>query len=220
MSKLTVLAAFATLTLAGAASAELLTFDHLKGLDDNSIPNGTGGFDWSVGFFWLAGASRGTTGYDYGMANPPNFAFNATGNAVSFGRSTPFELDSFYLTGAWRNGLKVKVIGKLNGVPVDSTTFTVSATRPTLETLDWDVNEVIFTSFGGVDAGFDGGIDGNQFVLDNLTTSAIPESSTNLVSFSGIPEASTWALMLLGFAGLGYAGFRKARREPVGLDLA
>lgn len=32
-----------------------------------------------------------------------------------------------------------------------------------------------------------------------------------------IPETSTWAMMLLGFAGLGYAGFRRAkstRREP------
>ena len=26
-----------------------------------------------------------------------------------------------------------------------------------------------------------------------------------------VPEPSTWAMMLLGFAGLGYAGFRKAR---------
>jgi hypothetical protein len=26
-----------------------------------------------------------------------------------------------------------------------------------------------------------------------------------------VPEPSTWALMLLGFAGLGYVGFRKAR---------
>jgi PEP-CTERM motif len=28
---------------------------------------------------------------------------------------------------------------------------------------------------------------------------------------STVPEPSTWAMMLLGFAGLGYAGFRKAR---------
>ena len=27
-----------------------------------------------------------------------------------------------------------------------------------------------------------------------------------------VPEASSWAMMLLGFAGLGYAGFRKSRR--------
>ena len=28
-----------------------------------------------------------------------------------------------------------------------------------------------------------------------------------------IPEPSTWAMMLLGFAGLGYAGFRKAKAK-------
>jgi hypothetical protein len=33
------------------------------------------------------------------------------------------------------------------------------------------------------------------------------------VSIAGIPEASTWAMMLLGFAGLGYAGYRTTR-EP------
>jgi hypothetical protein len=26
-----------------------------------------------------------------------------------------------------------------------------------------------------------------------------------------IPEPSTWAMMLIGFAGLGYAGYRRAR---------
>jgi PEP-CTERM motif len=30
---------------------------------------------------------------------------------------------------------------------------------------------------------------------------------------STVPEPSTWAMMLLGFAGLGYAGFRKARNR-------
>jgi PEP-CTERM motif len=28
-----------------------------------------------------------------------------------------------------------------------------------------------------------------------------------------VPEPSTWAMMLLGFAGLGYAGYRRAK-EP------
>ena len=30
-------------------------------------------------------------------------------------------------------------------------------------------------------------------------------------TFSAVPEPSTWAMMLLGFAGLGFAGYRKAR---------
>lgn len=34
----------------------------------------------------------------------------------------------------------------------------------------------------------------------------------NVSLTSGIPEASTWAMMILGFAGLGYAGYRKTKR--------
>ena len=30
-----------------------------------------------------------------------------------------------------------------------------------------------------------------------------------------VPEPSTWAMMLLGFAGLGYAGYRRAREPRV-----
>jgi hypothetical protein len=29
-----------------------------------------------------------------------------------------------------------------------------------------------------------------------------------------VPELSTWAMMLLGFGGLGFAGYRRARRRP------
>jgi len=32
--------------------------------------------------------------------------------------------------------------------------------------------------------------------------------------FSVVPEPSTWAMLLLGFAGLAYAGFRSNRRKP------
>jgi hypothetical protein len=34
----------------------------------------------------------------------------------------------------------------------------------------------------------------------------------NIVFGGGVPEPSTWAMMLLGFAGLGYAGYRSAAR--------
>ena len=53
-------------------------------------------------------------------------------------------------------------------------------------------------------AGFDGGGGGGSFVWD---PTAIPVQP--------VPEPSTWAMMLLGFAGLGYAGWR-ARRQTVG----
>ncbi len=206
MRKMVFLATLATFALAGPASARLVTFDLIKGGSVGPIPTGWASFDWSADFYWMnpAEASPGT-GYQYGMVSSPNVAFNAGGDNVSFRRNTAFELVSVYLTGATRNGLKVTVTGFSKGVQVDSTTFTVNSTGPTLETLNWDVNSVTFHSFGGT------GGSGTQFVLDNLTTMPITQPSTEFQSLSGVPEASTWALMLVGFAGLGYAGYRKAR---------
>ena len=91
---------------------------------------------------------------------------------------------------------------------VDSTTFTVNAPGPTLETLNWDVNRVTFHSFGGTGAGY--GVGGPKFVLDNLTTMRIAQPSTDINSFSA-PEASTWALTLVGFAGLRSAGLSQGK---------
>ena len=39
----------------------------------------------------------------------------------------------------------------------------------------------------------------------------------NTIGFATAPEPSTWAMMALGFAGLGFAGYRKARREGAAL---
>ena len=52
---------------------------------------------------------------------------------------------------------------------------------------------------------FNGGGGGGSFVWD---PTAIP------VQLQPVPEPSTWAMMLLGFAGLGYAGWR-ARRQTI-----
>ena len=40
---------------------------------------------------------------------------------------------------------------------------------------------------------------------------AFPDGGEVIVS-TGIPEPSTWAMMLLGFAGLGFAGYRQRRK--------
>jgi hypothetical protein len=37
------------------------------------------------------------------------------------------------------------------------------------------------------------------------------DSFTLQIGAAAVPEPSTWAMMLLGFAGLGFAGHRKAR---------
>jgi hypothetical protein len=38
----------------------------------------------------------------------------------------------------------------------------------------------------------------------------------NVMSVEEVPEPSTWAMMLIGFAGLGYAAYRRTKRDSVG----
>jgi PEP-CTERM motif len=57
-------------------------------------------------------------------------------------------------------------------------------------------------------------------VLDNGTGDPTGDSNSWLfgvgsLTFSTVPEPSTWAMLLLGFAGLGFAGYRKAKASAV-----
>jgi hypothetical protein len=49
--------------------------------------------------------------------------------------------------------------------------------------------------------------EGKLFTFNNAFITASAQTAA-------IPEPSTWAMMLLGFAGLGYAGFRRTRKSP------
>lgn len=54
-----------------------------------------------------------------------------------------------------------------------------------------------------------------SFAASDQSTSGdfSPATLTYSIPTTGAPEPSTWAMMLLGFAGLGYAGYRRVR-EP------
>jgi PEP-CTERM motif len=73
------------------------------------------------------------------------------------------------------------------------------------------------------------GVSTLSFTIDNASTADIPSISgvfaadilsgstgnTGVVDFSlssVVPEPSTWAMMLVGFVGLGFAGYRKTRK--------
>jgi hypothetical protein len=49
------------------------------------------------------------------------------------------------------------------------------------------------------------GVQGNQYIgLDNVAVTAVSAST---------PEPSTWAMMLIGFAGFAFVGYRKAKKN-------
>jgi hypothetical protein len=53
-----------------------------------------------------------------------------------------------------------------------------------------------------------------SFVIDNSYAVATgAKTNTLAVSMTAVPELSTWAMLLLGFAGLGFAGYRGSRKS-------
>jgi hypothetical protein len=181
--------------LARPASAELITFDDLAPCGSCAIANGYAGLDWT-NWDYLTGADLPFSGYDPGTVSKPNVAFNGFGAEAIFSDNT-FTLNSAYMTAAWRDNLSVTVTGLLNNVVVDTKTFLLSATTPTLETFGWSgINKVELTATGGTKhVGYTG--TGTQVAVDNLLINA--------------PEPGTLALLGAGLAGLGVV---RRRRKP------
>ena len=148
-----VLASFVAFT--ASSQATLITFDDLTFAGVFApIANGYQGLNWTNFFAENTTLSANPSGYRNNVVSAPNVAFNGFGTAAAFSNGT-FTLNSFDLGAAWNNGLVVTLVGKLNGVTIDTASFTVNATgRAVLETLNWTgINEVDWSSAGGVPAG-------------------------------------------------------------------
>jgi hypothetical protein len=72
---------------------------------------------------------------------------------------------------------------------------------------------------GNQTAGSSNGLFYFVFSKDEAVTSVTFASSSNALEVAGvsvsnaIPESSTWAMLVLGFAGLGYAAFRRSAKD-------
>jgi hypothetical protein len=198
-------AALAGLFFASPASATTINFDDLGGYE-TPISNGYAGLNWN-NWFVLDGTGFEPSGYVNGVVSKENVAYNAYGDPATFSaQKGSFTLNSFYLTAAWNNNLDVTVRGyDAANALVDKASFQVSTSGPTLERFNWtNLASVTLSTSGGVPAGYNGG--GTHVALDNLTINS---------SVSGVPEASTWVMMLAGFAGLGFVGYRRNKAVAV-----
>ena len=74
----------------------------------------------------------------------------------------------------------------------------------------------------GTQTGF---LDNQWFRISDVNSFAsfTATSSQNAFEFDmagGVPEPSTWAMMLVGFAGLGYAAFHRSRKDSMSCSMA
>jgi PEP-CTERM motif len=92
----------------------------------------------------------------------------------------------------------------------DKVVFSVPSPA-SVEANNGPLGQVLELSFTGNLVGFTGGtITGEAVVTHDLGVEIYAVNSGG--SITTVPEPSTWAMMLLGFAGLGYAGYRSNRR--------
>jgi len=162
----------ATLFFCGNARA-VITFDDLPQF---AVPNGYQGFNWN-NFFAVAGDDPAVnpSGYQAAVVSPHNVAFNGFGNPAIVSDSHLFNLNSGYFTAAWKDNLQVQVIGRLLGLDVYNNTYVLSTTSPTFIAFNYlGIDEVKFVSSGGTHH-FGSG---EEFAMDNLDISAVPEPST------------------------------------------
>lgn len=216
----------AFMTLPAIAQAQTINFDDLNTSRPPNppnpapssicpvpqLPNGYHGFNWN-NFYVLKGSQYfdpylfvpGLTycvppgGYRNGVVSSPNVAFNGLGSPASVSSTNPFTFNSVYMTGAFNNGLNVRVEGYLGASLLYSQLLVLNTFAPTLFVFDWTgVDAVSFTSSGGISGGYIG--NGTEIAFDNMTMSP-----------TVTPEPVTLVLLGTGLAGIG--GVIRRRRQ-------
>ncbi len=179
-----------------AAQAAVITFDDLTcSTDGTPIPNGYAGLNWS-NFCCTDGVNvvAGNSGYNAGRVSGSNVAYNGFETPAEFTIMAPggakFNLNSVYLTAAWNDDLVVTMTAYRDGTALPVVTHTLSATAPTLVTLNLSqIDRVHFSSAGGTPhpdyPGF-----GTHFVMDSLDISFVSPAPTGVTAAAGNAQAT------------------------------
>jgi hypothetical protein len=162
----------------------------------------------------LTDTASGDTGTGMGSATATlnNLAisldsiFNLTSTLISSTSSvngTPSASGSTTIT-----GLTITVLGSTVTIPVNPTPndviFNVAGLTITLNQQIPDLSESAGITTNAI------ALDFNKFPFGTNVVSGSVDVGQSFASLN-VPETSTWAMLLLGFAGLGYAGYRKSR---------
>jgi hypothetical protein len=133
---------------------------------------------------------QGVSGYSNGIVSAGNAAYNGSGTlAAIYVNTGTFTFNSAFFTGAF--GSENVVVSDDKG---DSSVFSVNSASPTLEVFNWTgVKEI---DINAQNPGFK-----TQVVFDNVVVNEI----------AAVPEPSTWAMMILGFAGIGAMTYRRRK---------
>lgn len=179
-------------------------------------PSITGGFltvtnGSSLGAWTVTGQSVDFIGsYWNGPSATGGYSVDLNGNGKG-GITQTFNLSAgtyqlgFYLSGNPDGNPSTKTVGVTLSptLPTDvNNTYTYVATIDGNKILNYEYHSIIFTTAGGLetlsflsqDEGSYGGVVGG-------------------VTISAVPEPSTWAMMILGFVGLGFLGYRKSQKK-------
>jgi hypothetical protein len=165
-----------------------------------------GGITWSL----LSGSASTEKGSVVGQYAAPFGMGNTTYMSVQNGGTE----EATWATP--QNSLKI-YWGSIDAVGVDDILNEVSVTVDGYTLTGSDL-----VTLGAMGNGNQGSPTNNQWVtitgLDAFTTVAFHAAGKNAFEFSlnpAVPEPSTWAMMALGFAGLGYAAFRRNSKVRV-----
>ena len=167
------------------AHAAILTFDDIPG-GLAPVPNGYGGLNWDQ--FNVHDKQLPGTGYFNGVVSGTHVAYNNNG-ALATVLGGLFNFNAAYLTGAWNNGLNVKVDGYVGPTQIYTKTTLVNVSGPTLVNFNFvGIDRLVFTSFGGTpDPIAANSGSGNHFVMDDFNYT-VPEPA----SFSLACVAAGW----------------------------
>jgi hypothetical protein len=210
------------LALAGAfaipsgAQAAVLTVD-LNDYDTSAV-NSPGGV--TLATMTVTDLSGGGVSVDFALDAPATFFASTGGGHIT----AAFNLDTA-ITAADITGLPVTptftFTSPVNGVPGPSGGFGdfsaglqgnwSGTSNHFAGPIDFDIAGISVSDFVVNSQGFFAVAD----VLGNVGTGDVGGKTGTI---AGTPEPSTWAMMLLGFAGLGFAGYRKARGAGTALS--